>query len=448
MSQRRLQGNGNGNGNGNAAAPPPPPPPYYCPTPIDFVLVLDDSGSILEAVDDLKEFAKAVVSGFRLGANEGRFAVVTFATSATLQQEFSIDRTEIEAAIDKLKGDGATSISDGLTMAQGVFEGVVDGVAVGGARQGAPRVVLLVSDGDQTKESEDCLELNPVLGLVDDVTRCRAAAIAASTPLKAAGATVFSWGFAKVNLATLQGIASDPDKALLTGTVQELQNFVNQLIVDACVSPNPSTPPPLPKLPPSPPPLPLLPPLPSPLPPQSPPLPPAPPNPPFSPPAPPAFPPTLPPPALPPLDINATASPLSGGGDDEFPFALLFLPLLLLLLLPLALAAVKKRKRGTATTSAKKRVENPSFSDVGETEAARRRGDEEESARSTLSELPTQADPDLGGRGRAITHEDGLYAAMTAATSPKNNSPRNNSPRNNSPSSRSSTSIVLEKIVW
>ena len=237
--------------------------------------------------------------------------------------------------------------------------------------------------------------------------------------------------------------------------IQGLQNFVDQLIVEACVSPNPSAPPPLPNLPPSPPSPPPSP-LPSPelppLPPQPPPSPPAPPSPPFLPPAPPAFPPALPPPAPPNSTANATAAPLSGGGGDDLPWALLFLPLLLLLCVPLALAVAKKRKRKKAATSAKQRVENLSFSDVGETEAGRRRGAEEESARSTMSQLPTQADADFGGRSRAKTHEEGLYAAVMAATSPKHNSPKHNSQnnsQNNSPASRPcSSSVVLEKIVW
>lgn len=449
MSQRRLQ-----NGNGNKKAPPPPlppPPPYYCPTPIDFVLVLDDSGSIKasNSVEPMKEFAKAVANGFALGPNEGRISVITFESNATLQTPFSTSLDDINDAIDNLKGEGSTSISDGLEMAQLEFDLR--------ARADAPRVVVVCSDGEQRFDTGDCLvpdPPNPVLGLDEEAqekTACREAAIAASTPLKAGGATVFSWGFAGISLATLEGIASDPSKVRLEASIQALQTFVDQLIVEACVSPNPSAPPPLPNLPPSPPsppPSPLPSPQLPPLPPQPPPSPPAPPSPPFSPPAPPAFPPSLPPPALPPLDVNATASPLSGGGGDELPWALLFLPLLLLLCVPLALATAKKRKRKKAATSAKQRVENLSFSDVGETEAGRRRGGEEESARSTMSQLPTQADADFCGRGRAPTHEEGLYAAVMAATSPKHNSPKHNS-QNNSPTSRScSTSIALEKIIW
>ena len=222
MSQRRLQ-NGNGNKKDDAPPPPslppppspppspsPPPPPYYCPTPIDIVLVLDDSGSILksDSVEPMKEFAKAVAKGFALGPNEGRIAIITFESNATLQTEFSTNLNEINDAIDKLKGVGSTSISDGLEMAQLEFDRA--------ARADAPRVVVVCSDGEQRYDTGDCFDVDPGLEgeALEEAEKaaCRDAAIAASTPLKAGGATVFSWGFAGISLKTLEGIASDQSK--------------------------------------------------------------------------------------------------------------------------------------------------------------------------------------------------------------------------------------------
>ena len=43
---------------------PPSPPPHYCATPLDFVLVLDESGSmsnVMEGIGGLKAFAKELV---------------------------------------------------------------------------------------------------------------------------------------------------------------------------------------------------------------------------------------------------------------------------------------------------------------------------------------------------------------------------------------------------
>ena len=61
-------------------------------------------------------------------------------------------------------------------------------------RRNASRVVILLSDGEQ---NTDCLNMD-----------CQAIAIAAATPLKDGGATVFSWGFGDISMDTLEGIAS------------------------------------------------------------------------------------------------------------------------------------------------------------------------------------------------------------------------------------------------
>ena len=61
-------------------------------------------------------------------------------------------------------------------------------------RPGAGRVVIVLSDGEQTR---DCLNGD-----------CQATAIAAAMPLKDGGATVFSWGFGTSSMDTLTGIAS------------------------------------------------------------------------------------------------------------------------------------------------------------------------------------------------------------------------------------------------
>ena len=64
-------------------------------------------------------------------------------------------------------------------------------------RPGAGRVVIVCSDGEQTSDCDYRVNGN-----------CQATAIAAATPLKDGGATVFSWGFGTSSMDTLTGIAS------------------------------------------------------------------------------------------------------------------------------------------------------------------------------------------------------------------------------------------------
>ena len=88
--------------------PPPPPSPKPCATPIDFILVLDESGSMkkptpigsMEGPGGLKALAKLLVSQFALGVNAARFSVVSFATNATTRVSWSYDYASINAGID------------------------------------------------------------------------------------------------------------------------------------------------------------------------------------------------------------------------------------------------------------------------------------------------------------------------------------------------------------
>ena len=71
---------------------------------------------------------------------------------------------------------------------------------------------------------------------------------------------------------------------------------------------------------------------------------------------------------------------MSGGGDG-FAWPLLLLPLLLLLGVPLAVAAAKKRNKKFAST---KLMSQPSYAGDGETEAAKRRRDNDANQPVTL----------------------------------------------------------------
>ena len=96
-------------------------------------------------MDAAKALAKKIVDQFYLSSTEyaARFAVVSFNETATLRVPWSTDDGEIDAAIDAISPDGKTSISNGLNLAGGLL---------GDARGSATRVVLLLSDGEQSDE--------------------------------------------------------------------------------------------------------------------------------------------------------------------------------------------------------------------------------------------------------------------------------------------------------
>ena len=216
--------------------PPPPPPKPPCAHPIDFILVLDESGSMKKPLPDgsmegpsgMKAFAKQLVNQYALGTDAARFSLVSFATDATTRVAWSTNDVVINAGIDQMVADGRTSISDGFEAA---------GQLLAGGREGATKVVLLLSDGEQTVDAAP--------GKTPEQT-----AIDAATLVKGSGATVFAWGFGKASLPTLKQIATDPSKALLVRGIDELVDRIAGLEATVCnESPKPPSPPPPPPSP-------------------------------------------------------------------------------------------------------------------------------------------------------------------------------------------------------
>ena len=158
------------------APPPSPPKSPYCATPIDFALVLDESGSMKDSMEGsggLKAFAKELVSEYSLGEDAARFAVVSFAADATTRVQWSYDAAEIGTGVDEMTPGGSTSISDGLATARQLF--------ADDRRSNSTKLLLLLSDGEQTTDAAP--------GKTPTETAVDAAALA-----KADGITVFAWG--------------------------------------------------------------------------------------------------------------------------------------------------------------------------------------------------------------------------------------------------------------
>eukprot|EP00964_Phaeocystis_antarctica_P009854 scaffold5352_cov57-Phaeocystis_antarctica.AAC.1 len=125
-----------------------------------------------------------------------------------------------------MSADGKTSISDGLEAARQLFTD---------ARVGATRIVLLVTDGEQSVDAAPGKTLWQT-------------AVDAAALVKGDGVTVFAWGFGdKVSPVTLEQIATDPSKAVLKDTLAELEPYLAGLGATVCnESPPPPPPPPPP----------------------------------------------------------------------------------------------------------------------------------------------------------------------------------------------------------
>ena len=186
---------------------------------MDIVLVLDESGSMMQpkphgsmdGAGGLKALAKELVSHYALGVDAVRFSVVSFAADATTRVGWSYSAAEIHAGIDQMSANGQTSISDGLEAAQQLL--------YTSGRKQATKVMLIVSDGEQTVDAAPGKTLQET-------------AVDASAAVKGLGATVFAWGFGgKVSSMTVQQIATDSSKAIVARDLAELTNYLGWLKV-------------------------------------------------------------------------------------------------------------------------------------------------------------------------------------------------------------------------
>ena len=176
-----------------------------------------------------------------LGEGMARFSVVSFNTNATMRVPWSMNASEINAGIDEMRAKHKTSISDGFELAQQIF--------ADDSRPGATKVLLMLSDGEQTVDAAPNRTLFQ--------TSVDAAAL-----VRAENVTVFAWGFGQnISNTTLQQIAIEQSRAILVQDLTDLTSYLAGLEADLCnVSPLPpppalSPPPPSPPAPsPSPPP--------------------------------------------------------------------------------------------------------------------------------------------------------------------------------------------------
>lgn len=112
--------------------------------PADVVVVLDRSGSMADA-NKLPYAKSAIIDLLGRLSPEDRFALVTFDSSAQVRSSLgpvsNEARSRITAMVSQLQPGGSTNMSEGLSMAHSILNGI--------AQEDSPRSrrVLLLSDG-------------------------------------------------------------------------------------------------------------------------------------------------------------------------------------------------------------------------------------------------------------------------------------------------------------
>ena len=184
-----------------------------CDASVDIAFLVDSSGSISRS-NYLREkaFIKAVAQSFGISKSQSRAALVLFSSSASVQIAFrDHDSTSsFKAAVDRLPHERRlTRIDKALQVAtRDVFPF---------ARKGVHQIAFVITDGEQTQES-DTKDLKVV-----------------SEPLRKAGVQVLALGVGSgVNPDELRLIVEKDEDVLIAKNFQDLLDRVGSFIKSTC----------------------------------------------------------------------------------------------------------------------------------------------------------------------------------------------------------------------
>ncbi|MFQ3476974.1 VWA domain-containing protein [Halonotius sp. F2-221B] len=174
---------------------------------LEVALVSDTSGSITESeLAQLKTAGKDFVDNLSV---PDEAAAISFATSASLDQELTTNYQAVKDAIDTYDDSGSTNMSAGISTAE------TELLTGTNATAGASKVMILLSDGSPNSAS---------------------AATAAANSAKGQGIRVFTIALGSgANEAFLESIATSPDDAFVAPDGADLDTVyaeIAQIVLD------------------------------------------------------------------------------------------------------------------------------------------------------------------------------------------------------------------------
>ena len=197
-----------------------------CPAKVDLGIILDNSGSVDDEYETVKSAAKAIMRNFNVSMDNTRVGLVEFDEGAYIHLHLteSISNDHVETLFDQRYnpiGSG-TWISGGLDlMRTSVFN---ESSGMRSAVEGIPRVVFLISDGEQTIKGNDDT------------------AIAAAEALRRErNVTLYAIGVGSAEKSTMRAIAGSTDRYfvgewhdLIYFALRALQGVCNSIVPPPC----------------------------------------------------------------------------------------------------------------------------------------------------------------------------------------------------------------------
>eukprot|EP00111_Clytia_hemisphaerica_P023393 TCONS_00068905-protein len=194
-----------------------------CAVPVDLGFIIDASGSIGSVnFQKILQFVAKIVDAFDIRPNGTHVGVIYYSDDAKLAFNFNkfegdaLNRENVVNEINKIVvTEGQTRIDLALKKAKEELF-----TEAGGMRPDKPKIVLVMTDGRQTKgeDAPDAVDLH-----------------IASRPLKDLGVQIFSLGIGKnYDIGELLDIASDDASVFRSSDVDELVSIVASITEQTC----------------------------------------------------------------------------------------------------------------------------------------------------------------------------------------------------------------------
>ncbi len=178
--------------------------PNITENPTDIVLILDRSGSMVDAIDNLKAGANTfidIIDNATDGSQDGqigggsRIGIVSFATTATQDTQLITSVADLKEAVNSLEADGFTNHADAFTQALELFD----------LTSTNAKVMVMFTDGFTTAGPNP----TPI-----------------TTDIKAQGITIYVIGLSGnggIDVQSLNDWSSDPDSAFVVITPDDAE---------------------------------------------------------------------------------------------------------------------------------------------------------------------------------------------------------------------------------
>ena len=185
---------------------------------VDVGFLLDSSGSIENHYQEEKDFLKKLAEYLGVGTNRGRGSVITFSldTDFTIKFNDHDNITSFNQAVDNIPLMKRTTYMDrALRLAQSDMF-----TPSAGSREGVPKILVLLTDGEQTTDGEAYEDPSMV-----------------AKEVREAGINMLVVGMGRgIKFAELESIAGTSDLVFTADTFEELISvpFVRRVSATSC----------------------------------------------------------------------------------------------------------------------------------------------------------------------------------------------------------------------